>query len=132
MALRPLGIKKDDKSQNRLLGDNFRSIENNFRTNVVRQANGNAIVTGRLPGDNGYGQILYKEDGSVAIVRSNTDWDGETANIVKEGKLPYSGGYGSLHYDATDARILIGIDPDGSMNIHISKPGEDVVTDVFS
>lgn len=54
-------------------------------------------------------------------------------NAIINGKLPYDGGYGSLYYDDTNiARIIIGIDPDGDMNIHVSKPGEDVVTDVFS
>lgn len=181
MPLRPLGSQQDPRYVNRVADDNFRNIDNRFRTNVVRQAAGNAIIQGKLPYDGGYGTmyfdengvpryiigilpdgtlgerasipgidvtqatqgqlafesdfsewILYKENGNVAIVRSNSDWSGSTANIIKEGKLPYSGGYGSLHYDSTDARILIGIDPDGDMNIHISKPGEDVVTDVFS
>ena len=86
MSLRPLGIKKDDKSQNRLLGDNFRNIENRFRTNVVRQANGNAIVTGKLPYDGGYGNLYYNTDGVPTIIIGILP-DGTTGLVIaKEGE----------------------------------------------
>lgn len=48
-------------------------------------------------------------------------------NSIVEGKLPYSGGYGSLYYDSDNiARILIGIAPDGDIDIAVSKPTFDI------
>lgn len=48
---------------------------------------------------------------------------------IIEGKLPYSGGFGTLQYDQSGtARIIIGIDPDGEVNIHVSKEGYDIVS----
>lgn len=44
-------------------------------------------------------------------------------NAIVEGKLPYQGGYGSLYYDSTNtSRILIGVAPDGEIDIGVSKP----------
>lgn len=49
-------------------------------------------------------------------------------NSIIQGKLPYDGGYGSLYYDSDQIpRIIIGIDPDGEINLVVSKPGEDVI-----
>jgi hypothetical protein len=49
-------------------------------------------------------------------------------NSSIQGRLPYEGGYGSLYYDADNvARGIIGIDPDGEFNIHVSKEGNDVI-----
>lgn len=57
---------------------------------------------------------------------------GANGNVaIIEGKLPYSGGFGTLQYDQDgNSRIIIGIDPDGEVNIHVSKPGYDIV-DLF-
>lgn len=53
-------------------------------------------------------------------------------NSIVEGKLPYEGGYGSLYYDADNIpRIIIGIAPDGTMGIFVSKEGVSVL-DAFS
>lgn len=52
-----------------------------------------------------------------------------SGNAIIEGKLPYEGGYGNLYYDTTGtARILIGIAPDGEIDIGVSEPGEDITT----
>lgn len=75
------------------MNNNFAQIDNENVVKTFKQANGNAII---------------------------------------QGRLPYSGGYGTLYYD-TDLipTIVIGILPDGSTGLVISKPGEDV-TGVFS
>jgi hypothetical protein len=53
-------------------------------------------------------------------------------NAIIEGKLPYDGGYGNLYYDTTPIpRLLIGITPDGDVDIVKSKAGVSVL-DVFS
>lgn len=76
-----------------VINNNFARLDNETVTKTFRQANGNAIV---------------------------------------EGKLPYTGGYGSLYYDSTPLpRLLIGITPDGDVDIVKSKPGVSVL-DVFS
>lgn len=50
-------------------------------------------------------------------------------NAVIEGKLPYAGGYGSMYYDANGIPIIIiGILPDGTTGIVVSKPGVSVLT----
>lgn len=50
-------------------------------------------------------------------------------NSIINGKLPYDGGYGSLYYDSNQVpRILIGIDPDGEINLVVSAPGVDVLS----
>lgn len=56
---------------------------------------------------------------------------GQTNSII-EGKLPYDGGRGTLYYDTDGTpRIVIGIQPDGTVGLTISKPGESVL-EVFS
>lgn len=53
-------------------------------------------------------------------------------NSIIQGKLPYEGGYGSLYYDSDNVPgIIIGIDPDGEMNLVVAKPGENVI-DLFA
>ena len=53
-------------------------------------------------------------------------------NAIITGKLPYNGGYGSLYYDTNGVpRIVIGIQPDGTIGITVSKDGENVI-DLFS
>lgn len=42
-----------------------------------------------------------------------------------------NGKYGDVYYQNGEARIVIGEDPDGNMNIHISKAGNDVL-DLFT
>jgi hypothetical protein len=92
MALRVVGNNVELGDAIRVVNENFRDIDNSFRVNVVRQANGNAIV---------------------------------------QGKLPYDNGYGTLYYDASGVpRIIIGILPDGTTGLVISKEGESVL-DVF-
>jgi len=48
-------------------------------------------------------------------------------NAIVNGKLPYSGGYGSLYYSTDNIPgILIGIAPDGILDIAIAKDGIDI------
>lgn len=50
-------------------------------------------------------------------------------NSIIQGKLPYEGGYGTLYYDSANvARIIIGIAPDGEIDIGVSKEGYDITT----
>lgn len=82
-----------DNSQGQTYGqinDMIRSLNKEQTTKTFKQANGNAIIT---------------------------------------GKLPYEGGYGTLYYDQNNvARIVIGILPDGTIGLVVSKDGVDVLT----
>lgn len=76
-----------------VINNNFAQLDQETVTKTFKQANGNAII---------------------------------------EGKLPYDGGYGNLYYDTTPLpRLLIGITPDGDVDIVKSKAGVSVL-DVFS
>lgn len=74
------------------------------------------VQLGAIPGDNA-------EEKLNSLVRQINEW----ARIISNQQIT------NLYQDTSGTnRILIGIDPDGEMNIHISKEGEDVVSDVFS
>lgn len=50
-------------------------------------------------------------------------------NSIVQGKLPYTNGYGTLYYDTNNVpRIIIGIAPDGNIDIGVSKEGYDITT----
>lgn len=50
-------------------------------------------------------------------------------NVIIEGKLPYEGGYGSLYYDTNGIpRVLIGIAPDGTVGLFVSKVNVSVLS----
>lgn len=79
---------------------------------------------------------------ALAVINSNfAQLDQETVTktfkqangyAIIEGKLPYEGGYGSLYYDSNGIpRVLIGIAPDGTTGLFVSKVGESVI-DAFS
>lgn len=62
-------------------------------------------------------KVYRGKDGNIAII---------------EGKLPYPGGFGTMQYDSdSNSRIILGIDPDGNVGLHISKDGYDMV-DLFA
>lgn len=50
------------------------------------------------------------------------------ANAVVIGKLPYDGGYGVLVYDTSgNSRVILGVAPDGTIGLFVSKTGQDVI-----
>lgn len=72
---------------------------------------------------NEWARQLSNED--ITKVQRN---DAGLLSIVT-GKLSYENGYGSLYYDSSETRRgIIGVDPDGEFNIHVSKEGSDVVS----
>ena len=85
MSLRPIG-SSDVNSLNVILDDNFRTIDNRFRVNVVRQDTGNAIIQGKLPYEGGYGTLYYDTNGVPNIIIGILP-DGTTGIVVaKEGE----------------------------------------------
>ena len=91
---------------------------------------------------NRYLPLTYPMDQSQLVATLNKNFgelDGETVTKVYkgannqiaiiEGKLPYEGGYGLLIYDSDgDSRVLVGIAPDGSIGLFVSKTGEDLIS----
>jgi len=55
--------------------------------------------------------------------------NGSSGNpAIISGELPYEGGYGGLYHDADGVpSIIIGIDPDGVVNIHAANDGVNVL-----
>jgi len=68
MALRTIGAQSNQEDIIRVSNDNFRDIDNSFLVNVVRQANGNAIIQGKLPYEGGYGSLYYDSTGTPRII----------------------------------------------------------------
>lgn len=66
---------------------------------------------------------------NIAIRQLNNEQTVKTfkqasGNAIVTGKLPYDGGYGTLYYDSDgSSRIVIGIAPDGEIDIGVSKAG---------
>lgn len=90
MAYQPLNTSNDLGTNYNQVNNMIRQLNNEQVTKIFKQANGNAIV---------------------------------------QGKLPYDGGYGTLYYDSNGVpSIIIGIMPDGTLDLVISKPGVDVLT----
>lgn len=88
-----------------------------------------------LNSGNSYGQNLGQINDMVRQInkeQTTKTFKQARGNAIVTGKLPYDGGYGSLYYDASNVpRIIIGIAPDGTMGIFVSKNGESVI-DAFS
>lgn len=67
----------------------------------------------------------------MAIVKE-VSYKGQNRTDVLSGKLRIEDGNNRMIlFDGTVNRMLIGLNPDGGIGIYISKPGEDVITDVF-
>ncbi|HJQ07999.1 MAG TPA: hypothetical protein VJ836_00795 [Candidatus Saccharimonadales bacterium] len=77
--------------------------------------------------------ILNKNFGELDSEGITKVYKGPSGRIaIIEGKLPYEGGYGSLYHDSTGTpRLIVGITPDGDVDIVKSKAGVSVL-DVFS
>lgn len=68
MALRSLFPGLQPEEQATVSNENFRDIDNRFRTNIVRNTTGKPrIQTGNI-GENRYGQLLYDNDGVPIII----------------------------------------------------------------
>jgi hypothetical protein len=51
-----------------VMNNNFAQLDNETVTKTFKQANGNAIVEGKLPYDGGYGSMYYNSDGIPTII----------------------------------------------------------------
>jgi hypothetical protein len=51
-----------------VMNNNFAQLDNETVTKTFKQANGNAIVEGKLPYDGGYGSMYYNSDDVTTVV----------------------------------------------------------------
>lgn len=112
----PIGANSSFSDALPVINNNFAQLDQEAITKTFKQAKGNSVVTGKLPGESAYGTLYYDVDGNL---------------VIREGSLPYDGGYGSLYYKSGIPGILIGIAPDGEMDIAASIDGVDI-TDLYT
>lgn len=51
-----------------IINGNFAQLDQEAVTKVFKQANGNAIIEGKLPYDGGYGNLYYDANGIPSII----------------------------------------------------------------
>ena len=51
-----------------IINGNFAQLDNEVVTKVFKQANGNAIIEGKLPYDGGYGTLYYDANGIPSTI----------------------------------------------------------------
>lgn len=51
-----------------VINNNFAQLDQETVTKTFKQANGNAIIEGKLPYDGGYGNLYYDKNGLPSIV----------------------------------------------------------------
>ena len=68
MSLRSIGPNMEQDQLSRVLNDNFRTVENKMRIQIIRDETGtDRIIFGRLP-DGTYGLVISKEGTDVKTV----------------------------------------------------------------
>jgi hypothetical protein len=84
------------------INQNFAKLDGEAVTKVINGPNStNRLIQGRLPGDLGYGTILYDALGNVSIYLA-TDADGNPVlKIAKEGKDATTGGNEDLVFNSS-------------------------------
>lgn len=81
----PLGTGADFDQARAVINANFAQLDNEAVTKVFKRASGNAFVQGKLPGDTGYGFLMYDTNGLVAIA-CYVDSSGQPIlKVAKEG-----------------------------------------------
>jgi len=106
MSLRPIGLTSDIKQVTMVANDNFRVIDNQFRTNVIKTGDGGSLVFGQQSDDT-YGTSFYDSAGNLQR-RTTAETD--------------------FYYDTSDGRnyMQIGKLPDGSYGVAIAESPNDV------
>jgi len=86
MSLTPVSSQNSDASNLSQVNNMIRQLNNEQTTKTFKQANGNAIITGKLPYEGGYGSLYYDSNGIPRIVIGILP-DGTTGFVVsKEGE----------------------------------------------
>lgn len=68
MALTPVSGNNSNNSNWNTVNDAIRQLNNEQTVKVFKQAAGNAIITGKLPYDGGYGSLYYDSNGVPTII----------------------------------------------------------------
>jgi hypothetical protein len=67
-GFQPLNTSNNMGTSFNQLNDVLRQLNNEQTVKTFKQPNGNAIVTGKLPYDGGYGTLYYDKNGIPSIV----------------------------------------------------------------
>lgn len=140
MALRNLfpGLEPEDSAV--VSNENFRLIDNRFRTNIVKNIDGTSrIIQGKLPYDGGYGTLYYDNTGTpryiVGILPDGTlgqqaSKPGVSVVTNDDNDLAFKSDFSSTTYhDNTGIpRYIVGTLPDGTLGQQASRPGASVLT----
>lgn len=81
----PLGTGADFDQARAVINANFAQLDNEVVTKVFNRANGNAFIEGKLPGDIGYGFLMYDTNGLVAIACYVDSTGQPILKVAKEG-----------------------------------------------
>lgn len=85
MPFRPLNTSNSYRQNTGQINDMVRSLNREQQVKTFKQASGNAIVTGRLPYEGGYGTMYYDTNGVPSIIIGILP-DGTTGLVIaKEG-----------------------------------------------
>lgn len=86
MSLRPLSSSNSSQQNYGQVNDMMRQLNREQVTKTFKQANGNAIITGRLPWG-GYGTLYYDSDGLPSILIGQAPDDGRIGRwMAKPGQ----------------------------------------------
>jgi hypothetical protein len=86
MTFRPLNTQNSQTSNFSQINDMVRQINKEQTTKTFKQSNGNAIVTGKLPYDGGYGSMYYDVNGIPTIVIGILP-DGSTGFVIAKSGI---------------------------------------------
>jgi hypothetical protein len=64
----PIGGNSSFSEALPVINSNFAQLDQEAVTKTFKQASGNAIITGKLPYDGGYGTLYYDQNGIPSIV----------------------------------------------------------------
>lgn len=119
----PLGKGAGFEEARAVINANFAQLDNEALTKVFKRAGGNAIVNGRLPGDTGYGFLLYGTDGLVAIA-CYVDSDGNPIlKVAKEGYDALTATDDQLIFNSSQNVFKIVNTVDVSLNVVLTGTG---------
>jgi hypothetical protein len=85
MVLQPISTGNSQSSNYNQINDMVRQLNKEQTTKVFRSGNNNAIITGKLPYDGGYGTLYYDANGIPAIEIGILPDGGVGLKIAKSG-----------------------------------------------
>lgn len=101
MSFRPLNTQNSQLQNYGQINDMIRSLNREQTVKAFKQAGGNAIVTGRLPDNLGYGTILYDSSNNPLIYMAVDDGQ-PILKVAKPGKNAITGTDADLIFNSAN------------------------------